>query len=91
LASSFNFGPKYYAGIMREVLATVLEIYGGSSPSVRSLTFAAIACILQVLSNYLVPLIGQIIGICLYFTSIEQFSDAIDRSDHRYLLVFYMS
>ena len=53
--------------------------------SVGSLTFA---CILQVSRNYLMPLISQIIDICLYFTSVEQLSNAIDRSDHLHLLVF---
>jgi len=54
--------------------------------SVRPLIFA---CILQVLSNYPMPLIGQTIDICLYLAIIEQLSRAIDRSDHWYLFVFY--
>ena len=47
------------------------------------------ACILPVPSNYPMPLIGQIIDICLNFTSTEQLSGAIDRSDHWHLLTFY--
>jgi len=45
----------------------------------HTLTFA---CILEVLSNYLMPVIGQIGDICLHFTSLEQSSYAIDGSDH---------
>jgi len=36
---------------------------------------------LQNTSNYPMPLIGQIIDICLYFASLEKLTDAIDRSD----------
>ena len=46
---------------------------------------------LQVLSNYQIPLIGQIMHICLYFTSLEQLSSPLDRSDNLHLLVFYRS
>ena len=34
-------------------------------------------------------LISQIVDISLYASSVEQFSDAIDQSDRRYLFVFY--
>ena len=53
--------------------------------SVRLLIFA---CILQVLINYPISGIGQMTDIRLYFTSVEQLSDPLDRSDDWYLLVF---
>ena len=56
-----------------------------------SVTSVILACILQVWSNNPMPLIGQILDICLYFTSLEQLFEAIDWSDHRYLLVFHKS
>ena len=59
-----------------------------SSGSVRWLMFA---CILQVLSNYRIPLIGQIIDTALYFARLEQLSDPMDWSDDWYLLGFYNS
>jgi len=37
------------------------------------------------------PLIGQIIYICLYLASLEQLFDAIDWSRRQYLLVFCRS
>jgi len=40
-----------------------------------------ICYILQVWSNYSMALIGQLIKICMCFTSAGQLSDAIDRSD----------
>ena len=47
------------------------------------------ACILQVWSNYWMLLVGHIVNIYLYVTSMEKLFDAIDRSDRWYLLVFY--
>ena len=48
-------------------------------------------CTLQIWSNNPMPLIGQTIDSCLYFESLEQLWDAIDRSYRWYLLVFYKS
>jgi len=44
-------------------------------------TTSTLAYILQVLSDYPMPLAGHTIDICLHSTSLEQFSDTIDRSD----------
>jgi len=33
------------------------------------------------------PLIGQIVDICLHFPNLEPLPDAVDRSDHSYSLV----
>jgi len=46
---------------------------------------------LRVVSNYPIPLIGQLIDICVCFASIEQLPDALDQPGHEYLLVFYKS
>ena len=46
--------------------------------SVRSLIYA---CILKGLSNYPMALAGQIGYICIYFASLEQLCDVVDRSD----------
>ena len=48
-------------------------------------------CILQVLSKYPLPLIAQTVDSCLYFYSLEQLCDSIDRSDHLDVLVFRKS
>ena len=37
------------------------------------------------------PVIGHIVNICMYVAGLAQLSDAIDRSDHTYLHVFYKS
>jgi len=94
--SYLNLFYKYWAIIRCHwsarsvILACILQVWSNNPMPLIS-HILDICLYLQVLSNYSRPFIGQIIGISWYFTSLEQLSDATDRKDRWYLLVFYKS
>ena len=81
---------SYFTSLFRSDRWYLLVLYRSWAviPCHWSVIMLIVACILQVLRNHPMPLISQIVDICLHITSLEQLSDAIYRSD---LLVFYKS